>query len=276
MKIRVVTALICLPPLFALILKATPGQFRVFVLIVTLLSLVEYFRMAFQTWEKRCFGIALGLFVAVATLFENSISVWLDISAVDSLRFGIAALVFGAVGFVLLRLDTVESSVRDAAMMVLGVLYSGFLPPHFSLLRELDQGIPRWLLFVLVPVFVADSAAFFVGSRWGKSTLLAAVSPRKSLEGALASLVAGLVAGTGLGAVLFPFEGIKGIEVIVLLSLAINLLAQMGDLTESLLKRGFHVKDSGSLFPGHGGILDRTDSLLFSGAFVYYYCIFRR
>ena len=277
MKLRIATALICLPLLFVLMLKTTPGQFRVFVMLITALSLVEYFRLAFQTWGKRCFGIALGLLVAVTTLSGNPDIRWLDtilgIPPVDFLRLGIAALVIGAIGFFLLRLVTVETSARDAAMMVLGALYSGFLPSHFSLIRELDRGMPSWLLFVLVPVFIADSAAFFVGSRWGKSPLLAAVSPRKSMEGALASLVAGLVAGTSLGAVLFPSEGIGRI---VLLSLATNLLAQIGDLAESLFKRSFRAKDSGSLFPGHGGILDRTDSLLFPGAFVYYYCIFRR
>jgi phosphatidate cytidylyltransferase len=259
---RILTALVSLPFLLAIILGTTSLQFRAFIFAITVLSLFEYFRMALRTWQKRCFGIVLGLLIAAAVFFENPIF----------LSLSIAVVLLGTFGFFLFNFDSVESSGRDVCVTVLGVFYSGFLPPHLSLLRELSEGI-YWLLFFLIPVFVADSAAFFVGRHWGKKPLHLLVSSAKTVEGALASLLAGAVTGTSVGAAMFPS---RGLGEIVLVSVVVNLLAQVGDLAESLLKRSFQVKDSGGFFPGHGGVLDRTDSLLFPGAFVYYYCVLRR
>ena len=262
MRARILTASLCLPLVFAVVLRAADRQFRAFVVAITVLSLFEYFRMAFSPWKKRWFGMAMGLAIAAA-LFSGHRSV---------LPLSLLGVLFGTLAFSLVTLVGVEIPFRDAGVTVLGSLYSGFLPPHFSLLRELDEGI-SWLLLVLVPVFVADSAALFVGKRWGATPLLPAVSPAKTVEGAAASTLAGVAAGVSLGAYLFPAMGVGEIA---LISVVVNLLAQSGDLAESFLKRNFGVKDSGAIFPGHGGVLDRTDSLMFPCAFVYYYCVLLR
>ena len=113
-----------------------------------------------------------------------------------------------------------------------------------------------------------DSAAYYVGSSWGKRKLYPEVSPKKSIEGALGGL-----AGSLAGAVVFKLLWFPDLPLIHCLVVALfaAVLAQLGDLFESLLKRSFGVKDSGMIIPGHGGILDRLDSILFAAPVLYYY-----
>ncbi|GAB4260879.1 MAG: phosphatidate cytidylyltransferase [Deferrisomatales bacterium] len=117
------------------------------------------------------------------------------------------------------------------------------------------------VVFVIAVVWAGDTAAYYVGSAWGSRPLAPRVSPNKSLEGAGASLVAAAALALALGALL-PLP--HGPWASLLLGVALNAVAQVGDLAESLLKRCGGVKDSGHLFPGHGGILDRIDGFLFA------------
>lgn len=147
---------------------------------------------------------------------------------------------------------------------LLAVFYPGILFAHLILLRQLPDGFIV-TLFVLACTWASDSAAYFVGLSVGRHKLLPAVSPKKTWEGA----VGGLAGGTVIGILLARFIGVT-VGIGALLGLLISAAGQLGDLAASSLKREAGIKDTGKLLPGHGGIIDRFDSLLFAGPVVYY------
>lgn len=150
---------------------------------------------------------------------------------------------------------------------IAGVLYFGALAAHFVLLREAGNG-RDWLFFVLLTVWITDTGAYAVGSAIGRRRLAPAISPGKTVEGAVGSFVTGFVAVFGLNE---AFGLDLAVEHRVALGLILPPVILLGDLAESALKRSLGVKDSSSLVPGHGGIADRLDSLLFAAPVVYYY-----
>ena len=157
-----------------------------------------------------------------------------------------------------------------AAYLVGGPLYVGFLLSHAVALRGLDDGgaLGRdWLLFAIATTFATDTGAFLVGRSLGRHRMAPNVSPGKTWEGALGGMVAAIAAATILGRVLT-----LGLPLWqpALLGAAVGVSSQLGDLLESRLKRISQVKDAGSIIPGHGGVLDRLDSLLLSLSTVYY------
>ncbi|MEJ5358799.1 MAG: phosphatidate cytidylyltransferase [Desulfobacterales bacterium] len=158
------------------------------------------------------------------------------------------------------RFPSDRSALEEAARQVLGVSYLALPLALFIALRAAPQGMV-WVFLTCAVVFAGDSAAFYVGHLFGKRKLAPAISPGKTREGALGGLVASLLVGWG-GTVIFLPEipGAGG----ALLGGLVGLAGQAGDLFESCWKRAAGVKDSGALLPGHGGILDRLDALLFA------------
>jgi phosphatidate cytidylyltransferase len=160
-----------------------------------------------------------------------------------------------------------QRSFAGLSIMLLGVIYIGFLLPHLVWIRAQPAGA-AWVFFMLLVVMIGDSAAYGAGRMWGKRKLIPHISPGKTIEGSIGA-VGGHVL-TALGSWLWLFPNRSFME-ILFLALGIGTLAQIGDLCESALKRAFDIKDSGWIFPGHGGVLDRVDSVLFPSAFLYYY-----
>ncbi len=146
-------------------------------------------------------------------------------------------------------------------------LWVGVLFPYFALLRNSANGVPAVILMLLL-VVASDSGAYFAGRSFGRFKLAPTVSPNKTIEGAAGGLAACVVAAVILAQWLAP--GLKSWS-LVFLAVCVGVLAQLGDLTGSAFKRIAGVKDSGWLFPGHGGLLDRTCSLVFAVVFTYYY-----
>lgn len=160
-----------------------------------------------------------------------------------------------------------RAGIGDIATSWFALIYIGFLPCHLILVRNLPEPYGfQFSVLLNTCIWATDIMAYF-GGRWlGRTKLLEAVSPKKTIEGS----VTGFLSAGALGAFwgwLFAFPMIHGLA----LGLIVSLVAQIGDLTESLLKRDAGTKDSGSAIPGHGGILDRLDSYLLTGAAVYYY-----
>lgn len=168
-----------------------------------------------------------------------------------------------------LRGEPTLLAVTSWALTVASTLYVGLLVSLYVHIRARPDGW-QWVILALLANVASDTAAYFVGRSLGRHKLAPKVSPGKSIEGALGGLVGATVAVPILAAVLqLPLPLWVG----PLLGLAISVAAQAGDLAESLIKRAFGVKDASHLIPGHGGVLDRLDSLVFTGIVVYHYLV---
>ena len=173
-----------------------------------------------------------------------------------------------------------QATINDAAASFFAILYGGFLPMHIILLRDIsapdivlfgktfDAGI-GYIVLMFVVISLSDIAAYYVGSHFGKTPLWKEISPKKTIEGSIGGTVASV-----LGAVFIGYFINMPIIHSVITGLILSAFAQLGDLVESMIKRDAGVKDSGSILPGHGGILDRADSYIFTGAIAYYYFLF--
>ena len=191
-----------------------------------------------------------------------------------------------------MRRDNLSGAYPAAAAAVFAFTYIA-LP--LGMLVQLRQ---QWaggflLLYLLLVVWAGDIFAYFVGKSMGRHLMAPRISPKKTWEGAAASLAASLAVGALLFHYALPLssallnaglierrDGLFGLEKpalwpIILLTIAINIAAQLGDLVESLIKRGANVKDSGTILPGHGGMLDRIDALLFAAPLLWYYAAWR-
>jgi phosphatidate cytidylyltransferase len=162
-----------------------------------------------------------------------------------------------------------ETALADYEPSVAGIAYVGLLGAHLVLLRELPNG-RDWAYLAVLSTFATDTAAYFTGRAIGSRRLAPNISPGKTVEGTI-----GGVAG-GFAAVLLCnyFLGLRlEAALIVPLALLVPLFAVAGDLAESIVKRGMHIKDASHLVPGHGGFLDRLDSILFVFPLVYYFVV---
>ena len=162
-----------------------------------------------------------------------------------------------------------QSALSEWLVVVGGVLYVGWLGSYLVPLRQLDQD-GQWVFLAVFATFANDTGAYFVGLAVGRTPLAPRISPAKTVEGSLGGLACGVVAVPLLSYAL-------GLDIdigpLIPLAVLVPVAAQLGDLAESLLKRSAGVKDAGVLVPGHGGLLDRLDSLLFVVPMVYYYAI---
>ena len=210
----------------------------------------------FEGWLDSLFG-------AVIVFTPFAVGNQLTLTAIGVLFLGFALLF-------LFRIRNVADAAREVAYALLAFLYIPFLLMHLVLLRQTPYGV-NWLIVLMLIVMTNDSAAYYTGSAFGKTKLYPLVSPKKSVEGALGGLV-GSMCGTLIAKYTF-FPQLSLVDVFAT-ALVIGALGQVGDLFESLLKRSFGVKDSGTIFPGHGGVLDRLDSILFAAPITYYYTIY--
>jgi len=188
-------------------------------------------------------------------------------------RLALAVIIGLFLAFALLflfRIRDLANAAREVAYAVLAFIYIPFLLMHLVMLRQTTYGV-QWLVVIMLIVMTNDSAAYYTGSAFGKHRLYPLVSPKKSIEGAIGGLL-GSIGGTLLAR--FTFFPQLTLADALLTALFIGILGQTGDLFESLLKRSFGVKDSGAIFPGHGGVLDRMDSIIFAAPATYYYALY--
>ncbi len=157
-----------------------------------------------------------------------------------------------------------KGSLADWAVSLAGALYVALLLSYFVALRQADQGL-RWILMAFLCTWACDSAAYLVGRTVGRRKFSPRISPNKTWEGT----IGGVVGATLVGLLAVPLLGLP-IWWALLMGAAVSVAAISGDLAESFIKRQLGIKDSGTLIPGHGGVLDRVDSLLFAVPLVYY------
>jgi phosphatidate cytidylyltransferase len=258
---RVLTAIVVLPGLLAAILLGPPLLCAGIVGLATLLGLIECFRLLEARGLHPLRGAGLAL--AAVLFLETAHARW-----AGPRTWPLVAMLFLVA--MLARRAEFALTVPSAAATLLAATYLGALGGSLAGLRLLDpiEAGPARLMLLLAIVMGTDVASFFVGYAIGRRKLAPRLSPKKTLEGALGGLVGGV-----LGALAVRWGGLGAMPLAhaVALGLLGSALGQTGDLFESLLKRWAGVKDSGTLFPGHGGMLDRLDSLLFGAPLLYYY-----
>jgi len=188
-------------------------------------------------------------------------------------------VLIGAILLAELRRGAGKQAVANSAATFLGVLYIGWLGSHLGALRELPGPFrlpySEGMSFALLPFFLTwtcDTAAYLVGRATGRRKLMPSVSPQKSVEGAVAGLAASV--GAAFLARLWFAPYLSAADAAIL-GVLVGVFGQLGDLVESLLKRDADTKDSSRLIPGHGGVMDRFDSLFFTAPIVYYYLVLR-
>jgi phosphatidate cytidylyltransferase len=267
LRARLATAAVAIPLLLAVILYPSPWPVTVFVVAVGLIGIAEYAAMAFSTQAgERGLTMLLG-----ALLLLGAAWVGAEPRASQILHAALALVVVAGLVWVLLIRPDFEQGLRDLGLSMIGVFYVGFLLPHFIWLHGVGGLGPRWVIFVLVIGMAGDTGGYFVGHALGRHKLMPRVSPGKTVEGSL-----GIVAASLLGGAASKFIFLQDLtwNEALWLSAVMAVIGQLGDLSESIMKRTFGVKESGWLFPGHGGVLDRIDSLLFPVTFLYYYVIY--
>ena len=244
--------------LVILIVRSGLWIFFATVSVVVVLSVYEFSRLASGGLLLGFLNIAIAWLICLSSFRPD----WMDVNIVLCLAIGLPFLLE------IIRREP-GSALLNTSSALLGVLYAGWLfGRHLILLRQIEQH-GRNLIFLLIGItWSGDIGAYLVGMRFGKHKVIPAISPGKSVEGYIAGIVFSCV--TALAVRYWLLTGI-GLLHILVLGVGLTVIGQVGDLAESLLKRGAKVKDSGSLMPGHGGILDRCDSMVFITPALYYY-----
>lgn len=262
---RILTALVGLPIIFLTIKYFPPVVFLVLVLAAVVVGSYEFYAIAEKGGFRphKLLGAALAAAVAW-TFFEPRLGT-VEILCAATILVPLASMVRGR-SVAATRLDEELGAIAVTWMAV--PLFGLLMGYCVALLGDGGERGRDLIVLLFLVVWLADAAAYMVGSLWGRHKLAPSISPGKTVEGALGALVVAVLAA--LVAKAWFFTGI-GIADAVALGLLLGVFGMLGDLAESLLKRTGAVKDSGSLLPGHGGLLDRADSLLFAAPVLFYY-----
>ena len=282
MLLRLLTAAVLIPIVLALVWWGPAWALAIAAAGVAILALIEFFALgervglrAFRAWTILC---ATGIFYAQysAGLVETR-SVTGSISIVRHLQAGtvpveIVLLIFvlGATGIGLATRRALQDVLPGLAVSSAGLLFIALPFSYIVRIEEIERSGRELVLFTLLLVWAGDMLAYFVGQALGRIPMAPALSPKKTWEGALGNLV-----GSLLVAVLFArWMQVDAVALLVIAGLG-NIAGQAGDLIESAYKRGAGVKDSGTILPGHGGMLDRIDSLILAAPVVWaaYQCL---
>lgn len=259
---RLLTAGVLIALFLTLILFLPPAAICGVVVLLVLAASWEYGALTApkETWADRSLALALASLIPVAA-FTGGLP-----TLTGSLFLPVLVL---AGRHILAGGSDIGHRLEALLRSLFGIYYVGFGLSHFVLLRGLEDWKP-WILSILAVTYLGDGAAYLVGSTLGRTKLSPLLSPKKTVEGALGGLAGSLLALAVCKFLFFPGWALgQVIGVAFLLSAS----AQMGDLLESLVKRSVGAKDSGTWLPGHGGILDRVDSILLSGPVGYYLAI---
>ena len=264
---RLLSAIILIPAALLVVIYAHPIVYLIGIGVLGSLCLHEYF------------GLMKNMGIRVQSMFGFA-AFWIALIALRQNLLPVPAVaVFAALLLAAFLVNMWRGSLpireRTLALLAdtLGVFYfTLFLSPAISIRYDFGDTIGlHWTIILLVIIWAGDSGALAVGKTWGKTRFAPLLSPKKSNEGALGGLLAGIVAAALLQH--FLFTDLPLVHVVAVAVIA-GLVGQLGDLGESMLKRAADTKDSSQLIPGHGGALDRMDSLLFAFPTLYIYMTF--
>lgn len=292
---RIATAVVLIPIVLALVLRAPAPFLAIVAAAVALVTAHEFLKLT-ESYGVRPQRLPTYIFIALFFLLL-AISSAGETPQLWTVKF-ILTLGFAAAlaPFLFLTISMRRAQLKEgypaAAASAFAFVYIGLPMAMLVQLRQQPAGA-IYLLYLLLVVWAGDIFAYFVGRSLGRHLMSPRVSPKKTWEGAVASVAASLAVGillfvhaSDLSSALLRWglidrrDGMFGLEKpdlwpIVVLTVVLNVAAQLGDLVESLIKRGAGVKDSGALLPGHGGMLDRIDALLFAAPVLWYYVSWR-
>jgi phosphatidate cytidylyltransferase len=290
---RVATAVVLIPIVMLLVLRAPVPVLAVVAAAVALITVQEFLKLT-ESYGAQPMRLPTYVFVGILFLFLAATAAG-ETPQLSSLKFVVGIGFACAIApFIFLTITMRRAEMSSAyAAAAASVFAFAYIALPMAMLVQLRQQIAGafWLLYLLLVVWAGDIFAYFVGRSLGRHLMAPRVSPKKTWEGAAASVAASLT----VASLLFTYalqissfllrvglierrDGLFGLEKpewwpIVLLTLAVNVAAQLGDLVESLIKRGAGVKDSGTILPGHGGMLDRIDALLFAVPVLWLYAV---
>jgi phosphatidate cytidylyltransferase len=258
---RVISSLLFLPIFYLVTWRLSPEYFTALVLIAVAVGQYEFYRMA------RVRGInpntVLGSMIGALIVLEF----YRPVLTNEGTVFFITGCMLLIMVSRLFSRRPAEGAMEDIASTILGVFYVSVLFAFQVWIITAIEG-RRWILFLYFVIWASDIGAYAIGMPFGKHRLYEKISPKKSIEGLLGALAASSGVALLWRVLFMPSVG-PGEA--VMLGLILTVVGTLGDLTESLLKRASGVKDSGGIIPGHGGILDRMDSMLFAAPVLYYY-----
>ncbi len=252
------TAAVIIPIVLGIVFYGSPEWFLALVILAVGAGMYEYFSLVAKMGVDGfpALGGVLGALLLFCFYFGG----------VYFLEWGVLVFVSLFLAWILFE-KNVKVAIDQISYTLLGIGYVAGLSGYFLLIRQMENG-RFWLLFLFLIIWMGDAGAYYGGRKWGRRPLAPSVSPKKTLEGTLFGLL-----GSLLGGLFAHFVFLQSFSLFhCLLAAGIcGMIGQIGDLAESLLKRNAGVKDSSGLIPGHGGVLDRIDSLLFAGPVFYIY-----
>jgi phosphatidate cytidylyltransferase len=288
---RIATAVVLIPIVLLLVLRAPVPVVAVIVAAIALVTIQEFLKLT-ESYGIQPLRLPTYIFAGVFFLLVAATAV-AETPQLSSLKFLLGlAFACAITPFMFLSIAMRRTQMSEAypaaAASAFAFVYIAVPLAMLVQLREQVSGA-FWLLYLLLVVWAGDIFAYFVGRSLGRHLMAPRISPKKTWEGAAASLAASLIVGSLLFSHALQIssfllrvglierrDGIFGLEKpeawpIILLTIVLNIAAQLGDLVESLIKRGAGVKDSGTILPGHGGMLDRIDALLFAAPLLWIY-----
>lgn len=268
MKTRIITALICIP-LLVTVLVAPGYVICGAVVLVSIIGLSEFYGAVGLADKKplTAIGYASALVIPIFMYFKPYAAEYSALG--ERLPAYLLVYLFILALFAVMLIFHKNVSISDAALTMFSTVYIPYLLSHIILVRELQNGeYLIWLIFI--GAFLADTGAYFVGIFFGRHRLCPEISPKKTVEGAFGGILGGVVFYIVYGLILkYAFNLSVRFASLALMGVIISVISEIGDLSASIIKRHYGIKDYGTLFPGHGGILDRCDSVIMVAPAVY-------
>lgn len=261
---RVVSALIALFSIIGLYYFFDTNGFKILVIFGVLVGSYELMQMLLKRSDSKSNKFAF--YILIVSVFSLC-SVFPEFSALIFAFISIVYLLFSIL--ILHKFESLEELHSFQSKAIMGFFYMGLLPSFMMTILSLYHGM-QWFLALLCIVFAGDIGAYLVGMNFGKNKIMPLVSPKKTVEGSIGGILFSVLTAFAFSFVMTHINPLA----LILLAIPTSVVAQFGDFFESVIKRVAEVKDSGSIMPGHGGVLDRVDGVLFAapvilfGAFV--------
>lgn len=260
---RLITAAVIVPPFLLVIRFGPPTAVLIVVAAAAILGLYEFYQLTIPQGRlgEKIFAIFLGAILCSIFPSTNAEVILLLLAVIVLLLFFGYLVISGELTLMPQRIG----------IAILGIIYIPFLLSHITAINRLPQG-NLWVLMLVSTVWIGDTFALAIGSWIGRCRLSPRISPNKTVEGFFACFLGAIIT-----VMICKYWFLRDLIIsdAIMAAVGIALFGQLGDLSESMIKRGARVKDSGALIPGHGGMLDRLDSFLFAAPFLYYFLLYR-